>query len=820
MFQNYFKISLRQLLKNKTQSLILIGGLTIGMTACMLLLQYVSFELSFDDFHSKRENIYRVVNERIQNGKTIQKGTITYPTIGSAMQKDLPEVANHTRLLPAGESDVVVRYQEQIAAQRGMLWADEHFLEMFDFPLLAKESDALLDEPNEVVLSRLVADQYFPSAKGNYEDVLGKEVYLNDNPDAFKIVGVCADVPANSLLQFNLLASFATFIRYNGPAVDESWTWSDFWHFIELKPGTDVAAVEAKLPAFSERYFRGTEVTGSEEVFTLQALKDAHLYSSDLEYEIGITANGRAVWSLLIIAFFILIIAWINYINLSSVRAIERAKEVGVRKVVGAKRSMLMGQFITEALVINTLALLLASQGTRLLKPWFATNFGLESSALHFITPENYSLPLTMLVLVLAGVLISGAYPAWLLSSTHIASVLKGVFQKDMGGGKLRKGLVVFQFTASIALIAGTWLVSRQISFMNKQDLGVNIDQVLTIKEPNLTTWDSTFITKLDAFKGKLLTNSHIKSVSTSNRTLGDNWHGRVFQIEKMSDEPSGEQFTSSFILTDYNYAETYGLKPLAGRFFRETDHNADFHSLENIVVTETAVKMFGYSSNEAAIGQRLNFWNKDWTIVGVLPDYHSMSLHHAIESLIFVPLYHTSNKFSLRLDGQDVEATIGFVQATYRDFFPGNIFEYAFVDETFQRLYEADRRFGRILSFFTLLTILIACLGLFGLASYMTFLRTKEIGVRKVLGASVGNLLLLLSKDFLVLVLVALVIATPITLYFTQQWLQEFPYRVSLEWWMFPATGVAAVVVAFLAVSFQSVKAALANPVESLRSE
>ncbi len=823
MLQNYLKIALRNLWRNKSQSAILIGGLAAGMGACMLLLQYVSFELSFDDFHAKKDRIYRVVNERIQDGKTIQKGTITYPTIGAAMAKDFPEVANHTRIMQGGE--VFVRHEDKLALQEGFLWVDEHFYEIFDFPMLAKSDDGFLAEPNQVVLTRSVADFYFPGAKGDYQTAIGKIVFLETDNNPYKIAGVCEDVPANSLLQFKALGSYASVIRRAGKEADESWTWSDFWHYIELKPGVDAAALEAKFPAFSNRYFRGTEVSGSQEVFTLQPLKKAHLYSAGLEYEIGETANGRAVWSLLILAFFILVIAWINYVNLSSIRAIERAKEVGVRKVVGAKRSMLMGQFLTEALLVNMLALLFAWWGAAMLKPWFAANFGLDASALQFATANNWFIPVSMLGLVLAGVLVSGFYPAWLLSAPHVANVLKGNFRSSFtgaagGGGQLRQGLVVFQFTASIALITATWLVSRQIDFMNKQDLGINIDQVVTIDGPRLTGWDSTFITKMNAYKAKLLTNPHVKSGATSNHTITDDQQGRIFQIEKKSDNPSKEQYTSSFMMTDFGYAETYGIKPLAGRFFYETDHNPDFDKLDKIVVTETTVKMFGYASHEAAIGQTIRYWDRNWTIIGVLPDYHTKSLHHAIEPLIFMPAYSSGNKLSLLLDGNDMDATIGFIQATFQEFFPGNAFSYEFLNEAYSKLYEADARFGRILGFFTLLTILIACLGLFGLASYTTFLRKKEIGVRKVLGASTAGIVALLSKDFLKLVLLSLVIASPVAWYFMHHWLQEFPYRINIEWWVFALAGVSALAVAFLTVGAQSMKAALENPVKALRSE
>ncbi len=788
------------------------------MGACMLLLQYVGYEMSFDRFHTKADRIYRVVNERFQDGKSIQKGTITYPTIGGAMARDFPEIANHTRIMESGK--VFLRLGDKIEEQKGVFWTDEHFMEIFDFPVLAKEGDQSLKETYEVAVARSVAEVYFPWAKGNFSAVIGKELFLGNGKNPFKVTAVFEDVPANSLLQFKVLASFATITQERGKEATESWTWSDFWHFIELKPGTDAAALQAKFPAFSDRYFQGTKVSGSQEVFSLQALKDAHLYSKNLEYEIGQTANGRAVWSLLVIAFFILIIAWINYVNLSSVRAIERAKEVGVRKAIGANRGQLVGQFMSEALLVNLAAAAVALPLVQAIKPWFSANFDIESDKLSLFSEGLYAMPLALAALICMGILISGAYPAWLLSSSSIAGVLKGMFQKSLGGGGLRKGLVVFQFTASIALITATWLVSWQINYMSRQDLGVDIDHVMTINPPSLTNWDSTYIGKMDAFKGALTAHTSIKAAAASNRAPGDPFLGRIFQIQKLGESGSDQSYTCGFINADFNYAATYNLEPLAGRFFQKNDHHPDFNKLESIVVTQSAVKMFGYNSNEAALGQSVRFWNQNWHVVGVLPDFHQKSLHHAMEPLLFVPSYSSSNQISIRVAGDHLDETIAFTQKTFLEFFPGNVFKYAFVDENFQKLYEADTRFGNILGFFTLLTILIACLGLFGLASYTTILRTKEIGIRKVLGASVAGITGLLAKDFLKLVLIAIALATPIAWYFMQLWLTDFAYRIEIQWWMFALAGLAAIIVAFVTVGFQSLRAALANPVKSLRSE
>lgn len=822
MLQNHFKIAIRNLLRNKSQSAILIGGLTAGMAACILLLQYVSFELSYDDFHTKKDNIYRVVNERLQNGESTQKGTITYPTIGPTMVEEFPEVKNATRL--AYSTHFMITQGDKIAPVEPGLWVDEHFFEIFDFNLLASDDLNVLDEPNEVVLTRQLADRYFPAAKGNYDLVVGQDLKVDRYEEAFQVVGVCENVPANSLLQFEMLVSYASTFRYWGEGANNSWNWSDFYHYIELEPNTDVAGLEAKFTDFSQRHFRGTEVTRSEEIFTLQPLSEAHLYSENLEYEIGQTANGRAVWSLLIIAFFILLIAWINYVNLSSVRAIERAKEVGVRKVIGATRGQLVVQFLMEALAVNVVSLFLALSAVQLIKPWFAANFGVDVATLAFLSGSHISevniyLILALGGLILMGVIISGIYPAWLLSSPHVSNVLKGVFSKNIGSKNLRKGLVIFQFAISIALIAATWLVSHQIRYMSQQDLGIDIDQVMIVNPPELTQWDSTFINRTDAFKAAVAQLPNVNSASTSSRTPGETM-GRVFHIEKLGENADETHYTSNFINVDFEYAKTYQLEPLTGRFFRQNDHNMDWDLVDKVVLNEAAVEMLGYTNNEKAIDQSISFYNKNWRIVGVVPNFHQRSLHHSIEPIILIPSYSTGNMLSLDISSNNMEQTIAQVKSLYLDFFPGNGFEFSFMNERFQRLYEADLRFGNILSFFTLLTILIACFGLFGLASYTTFLRTKEIGIRKVLGASSASIVALLSKDFLKLVVIAILIATPLAWYMMDIWLENFAYRIDIPWWVFVITGVATVAIAFGTVSFQSVKVALGSPVESLRSE
>lgn len=818
MLQNYLKTAFRTLAKNRLNTFIQVAGLAMGMAACLLLLDYVGFELSYDHFHERGDRIYRVINDRYQDGKRVQIGAITYPTIGPVMAREFPEVEAVTRLVPSGE--VLLQNGEQIERVENCLFVDKQFLNIFSFAILAARDDSLLARANEVALSRQLADRFFPGSEGDYQQILGKSLRLDRLGEPLTVVAVLDDVPSGSTLQFDLLASYATFVRTAGEAADNSWSWSDFYHYLLLRPGADVAALEAKFDDFSARHFRGQEVSGAEERFFLQPLMKTHLYSGGLEYEISKVSNGQSVWSLLLIAFFILVIAWMNYINLTSSRVIERAREVGIRKITGARKGQIAGQFVMEALLVNVASLLLAFQLAQLARPWLGVALGLEVDRVGFfqsilLQPELLA---TGLLLLLAGVLVSGIYPAWLLSGQHLSEVLKGVFGSTRRSEGLRRSLVVFQFAASVALIAGTLLVYRQLRFASEQDLGLDVDQVLMVSPPALSTWDSTFIDRMNTMNETLRRYPDIISASTSNRVPGQAM-GRIFGLEAV--DGGGENtFMANFILADYNYAETYGLTPRAGRFFTRDDHNSDPAAIESVIVNERAVSMLGFPSPEAAVGSRLKFWDREWLIAGVLPDFHQRTLHHSIEPVVFLPLYGTNNPLSIRIAGDDVNGTIARIKEVYAQFFPGNAFEYRFIDENFQTLYEGDRRFGQVLLFFTLLAIFIAIMGLFGLAAYAATLRTREVGIRKVLGASVGNLVALLSGDFLRLVAIAILIGLPLAWYGTSLWLREFAYRAPLAWWVFAVTGALALGLAFVTVGYQALRAATGNPVESLRRE
>ncbi|MEL7120751.1 MAG: FtsX-like permease family protein, partial [Bacteroidota bacterium] len=424
----------------------------------------------------------------------------------------------------------------------------------------------------------------------------------------------------------------------------------------------------------------------------------------------------------------------------------------------------------------------------------------------------------TLLGLVLLGVLISGSYPAWILSSSQVSTVLKGIANKNNGSAWLRKILVVFQFTMSIGLIVVTWMVSNQIQYMSNQELGVKIDQVLSINSPQQSRWDSTFIDRMNTFKTELSKHPNIVSAATSSRTPGHRM-GRIFQLSKLGQGNTEQTYTTNFINVDFEFAETFGIEPVSGRFFEASDHNYNWDAVNKLVLNQSAVEMLGYN-DQTVLDKQLRFSGKDWRVIGVLPNYHQQSLHHSIEPILFIPSYSNGNPVSIHIEGGDLESTIAYIQTTYKSFFPGNTFDYYFLDEYFQRLYEAETRFVQILSFFTILAILVACLGLLGLASYTTYLRTKEIGIRKVLGATSSSIVALLSKDFLRLIAIAPLIAAPLAYLFLNQWLANFAYRTDINWWVFLLSGLGAILIAFTTISLQSIKAATANPVKSLRSE
>ena len=485
----------------------------------------------------------------------------------------------------------------------------------------------------------------------NYTDIVGKVVYWALDPQPYKITAVCQDVPENSHIQFDALVSYSTLISPEDHGADDSWTWSDMRHYLVLKPDADPRQLESKFEAFSERYFKGDKVSGSVEKFFLQPLKDAHLYS-DYEYDIAKTASGKAVWAMLIVAGFILLIAWINYINLTTSRALERAKEVGLRKVMGAAKSQLVKQFVFESVLISLVAFIVSlivvqlsqSSFNQIIRgnlSWWKVFSSMDTSTIY---DDDF--------VMVTGVFLSGFYPAFVLSSYQPITVLKGKFQRSSKGNFLRKGLVVFQFMASVALITGTIVVSRQLNFMNEANLGINIKNTLVVSSPERTAYDSTYIERVESYKNELSQIEGVISSTTSNNTPGKRL-GRVFNVHPL-EESASANFTMSFMGVDHSFFDTYSVPLVAGRKFTMADHHSEWDAITKVVFNVNGIKLLGIKSAEEAIGKTVSFWDKNWTIVGVVSDFHQQSLKSPMEPMLFFPTYGTYYPTSIRIKTDD----------------------------------------------------------------------------------------------------------------------------------------------------------------------
>jgi putative ABC transport system permease protein len=820
MLKNYFKTAWRSLRKNKLFSFINIAGLSIGMAACLLILQYVSFELSYDQFNKNAADIYRVYNDRYQNGKLIQHGTITYSAISTAMKRDYPEIVESTRVEPL--NSVIVTYNDKKLNELTALAVDNSFLSMFSYPLLSGDSKTALKGPNTIILSETLAKKIFGSRNNDWQSIIGKAIVLERDSLPYKITGICRDVPENSHLRFDLLMSYVSMYsggNNNWKEADYDFKDSDFWHYVQLKHGANYKALEAKFPAFSKKYFQGTKVSGSDEKFYLQPLSKAHLYS-DFEYEIGKTSSATVVWGLLIIALFIIVIAWVNYINLSTARSVERAKEVGVRKVAGANRMQLVRQFLAESMFINIIALIIALLLVLAVQGGFNRLIGYNLSLSYLFQKglNGYAITIALVILILAGILVSGFYPAFVLSSFKPILVLKGKFSASKKGIVLRKSLVIGQFAITVALIIGSIVVYQQMKYVSNQELGMNIDQMLMIKGPSLTAWDSTFIPKANSLREEIKQLPNVKGVASTNRPLG-NEMGRSFHVHRVGADPNINYVVRNYGVS-HEFIDVYGIKLISGRNFSPADYNFDWDKLHNIILNESAVRLLGFASGQSAVGKSVMMHDKKWEVIGVIKDFHQKSLHFPIEPMVLQPYSGTYNPISVKVNTTNIKATIAAIKAKYDAFFPGNMFDYFFLDERFNQQYKNDQLFGKVFSIFAGFAIFIACLGLLGLSLFATTQRTKEIGVRKVLGASVTNIIVLLSRDFIKLVIIAFVIASPVAWLVMRNWLQDFAYRINISWWTFAIAGLLSVIIALATISFQAIKAAMANPVRSLRSE
>ncbi len=790
MLKNYLKIALRNLLKHKGYSFINVAGLAVAMACCILILLWVRDELSYDMFHPAAERIYRVVQEQRFSGSTQQVAVVAAP-VAPALANDYPEVEIAVRVRPRPH---LVSFGEKKFFGERIAYADSNVFKLFAFPLLRGDAETALATPRSVVLTASMAKKYFGD-----EDPLGK-VLRFDNRHDHTVSGVMKDIPFNSHIRADAIATFSVF---NGEPWINNWGVNLLWTYIRLKNGATPQALNQKLPEFTKKY-RGEETVANISYY-LQPLRDIHLRSRMVA---EMSANGDIAYIYIFsaVGVFILLIAAINYMNLATARATQRMKEVGLRKVLGAYRSQLIKQFLGESLLLSFLALLCAVVVVELVLPAF-NEFAGKNLTLSY---RADALVLTALlgVCVLVGVM-AGSYPAFFLSTFQPVTVLKGVLKSGPRAALFRKVLVVTQFGISIILLVGTMAVFQQLSFVKSQHLGFNKEHVVAIN-----VRDRSLSGKTEMVKTELLKTPQVVSAAATSNFIGRFFGQTTFQPE--GDDQN--EWLMSELYVDADFIKTMEMQLAAGRDFSRAIAS---DSTEGFLVNETAVKTMGLKTPEEALSMRLvRGDSRKGPILGVMKDFNFTSLHREVEPLVIIYDPKEILSITVRIRPEEVAGTIAALEQAWNRLSPAWPFEYFFLDESLDGLYRADEKVGQIFGSFAALAIAIACLGLLGLAAFTAERRTKEIGIRKVLGASTSGVVALLSKEFLQLVLLANLIAWPVAYFATKKWLEDFAYRIDLGITTFLFAAAIALLIAFVTVSLQAVKAAMTNPIEALRYE
>jgi putative ABC transport system permease protein len=810
MIKNFLKTAWRNLIKNKTYSIINILGLAIGLSCFLLIAMYVIDELSFDRYNDKAGRIYRI-NSDIKFGGAEMHMPVTSDMMGQLLKKDYPEAEQYTRIYTFNGNKLIKKGNEYINEAK-VAHVDSTFFDVFTLPAIEGNTKTALDEPNTVVLTKSTALKYFGTT-----DVVGKTIETNDNDHTFyKVTAIIKDIPENSHFHFDFLFSMKN--------VDYRWgqlTSHNFYTYLLLRPGTNYKAFEKHFAEYTEKYvlpdarqfmninsMADFEKAGNKLVYSLIPLTKIHLYS-DRSFELSSGGNIQYVYIFSAVALFILIIACINFMNLTTARSANRAKEVGIRKVLGTERKYLVGQFLFESVFMVVLSLFISLGIIYLVMPAFNDVSGKSMNLENLFSP--YLIPILILLPILVG-LLAGSYPAFFLSAFRPIEVLKGKLKLGSKSGGLRSVLVVFQFATSIILIIGTIIVYRQLHYIQNKNLGYDKNEVLIIDGT------SSLGDNIDAFKNEVLQMPGVESgtissfLPVSNSSRSD----QTYSKEAVMNPQNGIDMQTWRI--DYDYIKTLRMKTIKGRNFSKdfgTDSNA-------VIINQTTAAFLGYKD---PVGQKIYTLNRDNTqtisyhIIGVVQNFNFESLKKDIGPLCFV-LGKRGYITTFKINAANINSLISLIEAKWKAMAPGMPFSYRFLDDSFNEMYNAETRIGKIALIFSILAIFIACLGLFGLATFIAEQRTKEIGIRKVLGASVNGVVRLLSNDFLKLVVIAFIIAAPLSWWAMHHWLQDFAYRTDISWWIFVLAGAITLFIALATVSFQAVRAAIANPVKSLRTE
>ncbi len=790
MWQNYIKIAWRNLLKHRGFSILNISGLTIGIATALLIFLWIKDELAFDRFHEEGDRIYRVMrNLQVEGDKIMTIEAVPY-LLEQELETSYPEVEEVDYITWPGES--VITYEDESFRQTGR-YVGESFFETFSYPFLFGDPRTVLDDVSNIVISESLARKV---TGNNISAAMGKILRINIERNEFRdftIAGIFKDMPDNSTYQFDFVLPFKVYLDDN-PWLD-SWTNNGLRMFITLKEGTDANIFEEKIKHVIHEHAPEEPV----ELF-LQPYEDMHLYS---EFKEGKIAGGRIeyVRIFFFVALFLLLIASINFMNLSTARSTIRAREVGVRKTVGAHKRNLISQFIWESVFITVLSLGFALIVVTLILPYFNELTG-KQIIINWMDPQ--------LILGLVGLTVllgvfSGSYPAFFLSSFNILRILKGTFTPRSGSISLRKGLVIIQFVLANILIVGTLTLNQQIQFVKNKHLGYNRDHVIYM------SMEGNVGEKYEVFKDQLMQHSGIVDITATTNvptsifrsTGGMSWEGK---------NPE-EMIEINIIHTHHDYLKTMKLELLEGR-----GHSLEYAAdTSRVVINERAAEIMGM---EKPIGKFINIWGDDYQVIGLVKDFHFRSLHEPIEPIVIGLDYQFPSVMLIRLDGEQTEEALNFIASTYEDINPGFPFSYNFLDESYARTFESEMVVGKLSQFFSMIGIFISCLGLFGLSTFSVERKSREIGIRKILGASISQVILLITKDFMRLALIAFMIAIPIVWYLMNQWLMNFAYHIQIGMGIFLAGGILSLLIAIFTLSFQSIKAARSNPVDALRTE
>lgn len=802
LISNYIKVITRSLRKSTLFSLINILGMAISLASCVLISLFVFDELQYDRHHAHGDRTFRLYNARIGEEGVTNYYPIVPNTFGPYMQKDFPEIESHMRMMDM-YGEVLFEKDSKKFMEGGGVYAEPNIFDMLSINVLSGDPNTALTEVNTIALSKPLAEKYFGD-----NNPVGEIINFSHRP--VKVTAVFESLPTHSHLSLNYMVSFVTASQNWNEQRRENWIWQQFFTYLRLKPNTDAAALEAKFPAFIDKYAREkTKAEGFIYEPHLQNIRDIYLHSSKFEWEISKRGNAQTVYALTVSGALILIIACLNFVNLSTARSMKRMKEVGVRKVTGADRQQLIVQFLSESIALTLISLFVAIGLCEMVMPALNAFIGKE-----LMLPVSWDLVLvTMTISAFIGV-VAGSYPAFHLSGFRPAAVL---YNRKAGSGNtcmFRQGLVVVQFMLSLFLITGSLIVLSQNDLLKNKDLGFQKEQLVTMElhQNSLSRYETT--------KREFMNHPNVISA-----TVGFGLPGDIVAGDGVTDPRTGKNWPANLFLVDHDYIKTLRMTIVAGRDFSR-DIVTD--STESFIINETAVKAYGFVSNEEAIGQRLQWseWGGDGTnkrlgeIIGVVKDFHFKSLREQLTPVVMTIYPDTFWKITLRISPDNMAATMAHLKSVYEKLEPEWPFQYKFMDESFYAMYKNEEKLSTLFTIFTGLAILVSSLGLFGLVEFSVNQRNREISVRKIFGASMWSLLLLLTRKYFMLVVIAFVIVIPFNYYIANQWLNNFAYHITIDPWIYIKAGVLIILITLVTVSFRSVKAALTNPVRWLKEE